>query len=211
MGLVRQTKIHGNGIDKEKGESSQDTDRRGSRTDRDWVECFQANNFAIVEYLLLLGPMEDAVTILAHAGNLYPQLWADYVISDRRLRDVLKTTVATAERVRRCFLAENEVQITYKHYIGYDRRDSVTYGTVIQEEEDDEENVQIEDENEVERRIVMVHLLVVFNIFACEVPYLKAKLAQGQATSRVNLAQVRVTDKELATLRAPRTPRRSIF
>ena len=199
-GLFDKPEIHGSDVDQEKVNLVKTRIEEGAGTDQEWMECFQANNFAIVEYLLLLGQAEGAITTLAHAGNLYPQLWADFIISERRLTEVLKATVVAVERVRRCFLAEKEVLITYKHYVGYDKRDSVTYGAAVEESDEDEENVQIEDKNLEERQNVIVHLFMVFNFFVCEVPFLKARVAHGYASSRTSLAQLGVTDKDLADL-----------
>ena len=198
-GLFDKPELHGNEVDKEKVQLVKARIEEGAGTDQEWMECFQANNFAIVEYLLLQGPKEEAVTVLAHAGNLYPQMWADFIVSERRLRDVLKATVTAIERVRRCFLTETEVVITYKHYVGYDKRDSVSYGAAVEEEEDGDE-VQVEDNDQEERQAVMVHLFMVFHFFVCEVPFLKARVSQGQGSSRTSLAQLGVTDKDLADL-----------
>ena len=195
-GLFDKPELSGTEVDQEKVALVRKRIEEGSGTDNEWVECFHANNFAIVEFLLLMVAKEDAVTCLAHAGNLYPKLWADFIISERRLKAVLKTTISTVERVRRCFLAEKEVVITYKHYVGYDKRDSISYGAAVDEDSDDE--AQVHDKDAEERQMVMVHLFNVFNMFICDVPFLKARIVEP--AGRISLGQLGVRDADMADL-----------
>lgn len=164
-------------IDKEKAQLVKKHLEEGTGSDDDWISCFKANNFAITEYMLLLvDVVEDAVLVLAHAGNLYPYLWSDFVISHKRLQALVTSTVTAAQKVVSNFKEEREVRISRKNYIGYDERDTDTYGANNVESEKDVDIEALKEKEDREQQTIAANLLMMFHAYTEDIPFLKTTL-----------------------------------
>lgn len=187
-------------IDREKAQLMKKHLEEGTGTDDDWVNCFQANNFAVVEYMLLLvDVVEDSVLVLAHAGNLYPYLWADFVTSHKRLVALVSSTIVGAQKVSSCFMEEREVKMDRKNYIGYDERDDEAYGAYNVNKDADEDAESLKQKEDREQQTIAANLFMVFHAYTEDIPFLKATL-RSPTPKVIFLEDLKVKNDNLATL-----------
>ena len=195
-----QLSEEGISIDQEKAQLVKKYLEDGTGSDDEWIQCFRANNYAITEYMLLLvDVVEDAVLVLAHAGNLYPYLWSDYVTSDRRLWALVANTVTAAQKVVSNFKDEKQARISRKNYIGYDERDTDTYGANNVEAEEDLDSSALKEKEDSEQQTIAANLLMMFHAYTEDIPFLKAAL-RSPTPQTIFLADLNVKHENLLAL-----------
>jgi hypothetical protein len=104
----------------------------GHGSDADWVRAMSTNDFVLVEYLMkfLHTRVESklsnaAAQCLAFAGNMYPNMWQDFVYDEHRLDDLMTCAMRLMMRLSALSLIKDDstTSMDTAPYLGFDVRD----------------------------------------------------------------------------------------
>jgi len=172
--------------------------QEGKGTDSEWISALQANDFALTEYLLSFldnrthpEHCDTASRCLAFAGNIYGNLWADYVVEESQLRLLLTASEVSVSKAARLssVKASGASVADSSPYLGFDERDIKEFNLVGYEGETQQSRnrrssthglVGLEDVDD-SHAAILVWLLLITQFFSNEIPLLPSLVRAQRA------------------------------
>jgi hypothetical protein len=192
----------------------------GVGSDEDWMQAMTVNDFALVEYLsLFLGIgvkvslCRTAAQCLAYVGNLYPRLWSDYVVTDKRLDFMLGAAMYLTLRLGALSQVKDEQQLSTVPYMGFDERDVADFHLGDEYNEfavNASADAGVAADAAADRNMtVMTYLLLIFQFFCREVTIMKysvdVSLVKVEEVAEVCALGIEGAAKEMRTILKSKT------